>query len=263
MGSDETGRSEPIDELVKVGSEITGAGVGATIGWVAGGPAGAVLGAVVGPLLSHVFREVCGEIMLRQLGDREKVRTGATFMYAVEKIHDNIGKGRDVREDDFFEKKSGNRTDAEEIAEGVLIAAQREHEEKKLRFYGNLLANIAFHSEIDKAQAEVLINSAQRLTYRQICLLSLFGMPDSEASDLRQCHYSGSVIDDHMHILLLEIYDLYTRGMIHCSGAGLIDPLLLNPSRIGLQGPGKMLFELMELAELDPEELSKLRALLV
>jgi hypothetical protein len=47
----------------------------------------------------------------------------------------------------------------------VLLAAQREHEERKLRFMGNLIANLAFHPEIDRGYANYLIRLAEKLSF--------------------------------------------------------------------------------------------------
>ena len=49
-----------------------------------------------------------------------------------------------------------DRSFADEIIEGVLLAAQREYQEKKLPLYGNLLTNIAFRSDIDRVTANRL-----------------------------------------------------------------------------------------------------------
>lgn len=79
----------------------------------------------------------------------------------------------EIRQDDFF-NKINERSTADEILEGILLSAQREHQEKKVQFYGNLIANIAFDPSIDREQANFLIKLDESLSYRQICLLSLF-----------------------------------------------------------------------------------------
>jgi len=114
-----------------------------------------------------------------------------------------------VRHDDFFEDQLYQRSAAKEIVEGVLLAAQREHEEKKLLYYSNLLANIAFHPEIDRAHANLLIRLGERLSYRQLCVLSLF--KQKSKFNLRQQDYrsSGTVSELDKVVLLQEIFELY------------------------------------------------------
>ena len=67
---------------------------------------------------------------------------------------------------------------AVEIAEGMLLAARNEYEEKKLPFFGNLLANIAFDPTIDREQANLLIKIGENVTFRQMCILSVFADHD-------------------------------------------------------------------------------------
>ena len=254
--------AKAIEDLITAGSGIAGAAAAGAVGFLTGGPAGAALAASLGPLISHTLSEVATEIKDRVLGKREEARIGATIAFATKKIQENRDSGKKVRQDDFFAIPLGDRAAAEEIFEGVLIAAQREHEEKKLKFFGNLLANIAFHPEIDRPLAEVLISAAEAITYRQIGLLALFGLQETGGFELRKRDYHGCEVDNSLFVLLLEMYDLYTRGLVNCSGAGLIDPLLLIPSQMRLQGPGQILFGLMELSELDAEDLKALALLL-
>jgi len=65
-----------------------------------------------------------------------------------------------------------------ELLEGVLLAAQREYEERKVRCYGNLYANIAFEPAIDSVTANSLLREADDLSYMQIQLLALVARKD-------------------------------------------------------------------------------------
>jgi hypothetical protein len=55
----------------------------------------------------------------------------------------------------------------------VLITAKRQHEERKVEFMGYLLANVAFHAEIDEHLANWLIRMIDELSWMQLCLLSV------------------------------------------------------------------------------------------
>ena len=44
----------------------------------------------------------------------------------------------------------------------------------KLKYYGNLVGNIAFDKTISREQANQLVSLAQKLSYRQIKLLNLY-----------------------------------------------------------------------------------------
>lgn len=150
MSEESSKNLESISELIDLGSELTGSVSGSVIGLLVAGPIGAVAGAAASPLLTRMLQRIGQDIKHRVLSHREEVRVGATLTFAIQKIQKNLDNGQQVRQDEFFREQPQERAAAEEILEGVLIASQREHEEKKLKFYGNLIANIAFHSEVSK-----------------------------------------------------------------------------------------------------------------
>ena len=121
---------------------------------------------------------------------REKTRIGAAFIYATRKAQQRLNNGHKIREDDFFSVHPPDRSAAEEIIEGVLIAAQREHEEKKVPYYGYLLANIAFTPTISRVHGNLLIRLGQSLSYNQLCLLAVFALKDKFG--LRTGDYRGT-----------------------------------------------------------------------
>ena len=115
------------------------------------------------------------EIEKKYLSRRESARIGIVAVYAMNRIKSNFENNKQIRTDDFFERDPiVDRSAADEILEGTLIAAKNEHEEKKLKYYGNLVANIAFHPEIDRYHANYLLRVSERLSYRQICILAIF-----------------------------------------------------------------------------------------
>jgi hypothetical protein len=115
----------------------------------------------------------------------------------------------------FFDDAFGERSADKEIFEGILIAAQREHQEKKLRFLGNLVANIAFHPEYDRAHTNRLIKVAEELTFQQLCILSLAGSEDhlrlAPGEEEYQDHRPPRV---EQIGLITEIHDLSQRQML-------------------------------------------------
>jgi hypothetical protein len=89
--------------------------------------------------LKHIGQEASE----RLLGPREQVRVGGVLAIAAAEINERIKNGERVRSDNFFEEKSQGRSDAEEVAESVLLKSQREPEEKKIPYIGHLLSNVA------------------------------------------------------------------------------------------------------------------------
>jgi hypothetical protein len=248
-------------KLIEVGADIAGSASSAAIGFLVAGPPGAFAGAVSGPAITHTIKHVASEIKSRFLSKREEKRIGATLAYAITKIEENLKKGKKVRDDGFFESKTTERPPSQEIYEGTLIAAQKEHEEKKIKYYGNLLANLGFEKSFDKAQANLLLKIGQELTYRQLCILSL--IPQKERFTLRQLDYRGQdVSDGKLIVLLQEIYDLYNQGLVNGGTDAYISLTDVNPSKIGIQGTGVYLYNLMELFTIPKEELDPVAIIL-
>lgn len=160
-----------IKELIEAGYEIAGSVSGVLIGGAIMGPAGLIIGGASGPILTRLFTKAGKEIKKRILGEREESRIGYTYAVGLYKINSRLERGEQPRNDGFFENDESNRSAGEEILEGVLRIAQNEYQEKKLRYLGNLLANIAFDSSISRDKANLFLKIAQNLTYQQLCIL--------------------------------------------------------------------------------------------
>lgn len=151
-------KEKAIDTVAELGGSVAGAAVGAAIGTAVAGPLGAVGGALAGTVLEKGFQLVGTEIKKRMLSPREERRIGAVYAYANQKINRNLVAGRMIRTDSFFEVIGEARPTNEEILEGVLLAAQKEYEEKKLKYLGNLYANLPFNEAVDSRMANTRLS---------------------------------------------------------------------------------------------------------
>jgi hypothetical protein len=244
--------------LIQIGSDFTGALAGACMAALQPSPDGVFAGAAAA--MKHTLGSLAGEILSRTLSRREQLRAGAVVTYATAKIRENLAAGQHLRSDNFFSEELVGRSVAAEVAEGVVLAAQRDHEEKKLPLYGNLLANLAFSSLFSRAQANLLARLAEKLSYRQLCLLALFSkdsrvrarLPDSEYRELNGPQLS----------LLHETYELILQELLRPTARNndRIDLFLTTkndivPARTQTVSVGHSLFVLMELStSLDVEK---------
>jgi hypothetical protein len=160
--------------LIEMGADIAGNAAGAAVGFIVAGPAGSVVGAAATPVLTGILKTIGSEIKSRLYSERELIRAGGALAFAVQKIRSNLNAGKKLRSDDFFSSSAGDRGAAKEILEGILLAAQKEYQEKKVKFYGNLYANIAFESDIDRSHANYLVGLLDRLSFRQLCCIAGF-----------------------------------------------------------------------------------------
>lgn len=183
------------------------------------------------------------------------------------RINSNIKNNIQIRKDDFFAKDPIlDRSAGDEILEGTLIAAKNEYEEKKLKYYGNLVANIAFHQEIDSYHANYLLRIAERLSYRQICILTLFNRKSNYnfSSNFSE-RYKTLYQNQNEFTLVLEIKELKILELLGSSNEALFGggPAgNITPATTELRNIGKILHTIMNLDEIDRSEIDKLADIL-
>lgn len=244
---------EKTKELISFGSEIAGATAGGVIGFLAAGPAGAIAGSVVGPFLAKGL-ELAGDFALRDLSEREKIKTGAGLAFAYAKIIQYLDDGFTPRQDDFFEDAFGGRSVGDEILEGVLFKCKNEHEEKKLQYIGNIYANVAFMSEAKVAGANWMLQQAQNLTYRQLCIIALIQQKQNkgvswgpgDGDPAFQIEYEG------IDLMLARDHSPDSVRSFDETGEGLWV--------IGLSRIGEFCYDLMSLKEIPEHDLKQLEA---
>ena len=283
--------NEKLQTLLLLGSDLTGSAAsevaGFAIGSVVGGPAGAAVGGVAGLGISKLIK-LAKDTAKKQLSSREETRVGAAIIFSIEKIQHKLNSGEKIRDDGFFQFNNENsRSDAEEIFEGVLLKSKNTHEENKLKFIASLFANIAFQNNMSLGEANQLLTSVEKLTYRQIRCLSLFNtasMPNS--FQLREESYNDEdEIQTQMPLetisLLQEIFELERLGLVTCLLApsnmsedwqedcittgnylALIRWNNIVPKRLKLTALGKRYYQLMDLHEVPKMELEILAKIL-
>lgn len=173
FGGDEKGAAEAV---MSWGAEMTGAAIGGTVGAVFTGPIGAAGGGIAGVVIARGLR-LAADFAHRQLSARERVRIGAAFTFAIDRIRANYASGLEPRADGFFEVREADRPDADTLLEGVVTKCRDEYQEKKVRLLANIYGNVAFDKNVASAAAATILEVAARLTYRQLCMVALAGRP--------------------------------------------------------------------------------------
>lgn len=247
-------KHESIKELIESASEIVGSVSGTFIGAALLGPTGLLISGVSGAIIKRLFVKAGKEIGKRYLGDRETARIGYTYALAFQKIKLRLENGESLRDDDFFENGGSNRSAADEILEGVMRSAQIEHQENKLPYLSNLLANIAFDSSIDKNKANFLLKITQNLSYQQLCILQFFSTHEPGKGYNLSWSYKFNAMDI-----------LQNDNTLEPSVEELIRYKLLSVMRngeaiqtVGIRKLGLQLGSLMELNEIDKEVIDSL-----
>jgi hypothetical protein len=251
-----------INELIENSSEISGSIAGSLIGAAIAGPFGLVIGGASGPIITKVFKTIGIEIRERFLSRREEIRIGGVYTFAINKIFDNQKKGKEIRTDISFVQENNGRSMAEEILEGIILIAQKEYEERKVKYLGNLYANICTYSKIGREHANQLIKTSNNLSYRQFCLLQIFHIDAiQKGADLKEKSEEIVLQRD----VVIEIRDLQQKGLVSIpervsfSGDNS-SPFLYND--ITITESGSLFCEMLSLDEIEKEELEKLKGTL-
>lgn len=255
------GEQDGVTVLTDVGADAVGAAIGTGVGLLSGDPMTAIGGTILGSVAANAIKYIVAEVRERTLSKREILRVEETLTMAVGYIQKNLEDGKCLRDDGFFAHGEGDRSTAEEIFEGTVRVAQRECEEKKLRFIARLNANIAFDDSVSRFSANQLLKLASELTYRQILILRVVGLlqmlPQIDElkaveplNDPRLKTRFGEVCGIENVAIASEVYALYRMSLLSSSSA-VFDPAGINPSHLALCGYGAQLFKLMELGRED------------
>lgn len=243
-----------VTQLFNNYAEIVGSGIGGVLGFLAGDPITATFGSVGGTVAAMILKNIGQEFSKRQLSPREDFRVGKVLAIAALEIYQRKERGEHPRNDRFFNKKSTGRSDAEEIAEAIMLKCQREPQEKKIEYMGYLLASIAFDANISADMGYQLIKAAEELTYRQLCILKLAVVKDNFG--LRGEDYRGQgTFATELSQVLYECLDLYHRAYINFGGEVAFGPTDVKPGSMTAQGLGANLYNLMKLSSIPDEDI--------
>mgnify|MGYP000217843233 CR=1 FL=1 len=166
--------NEKIKKLINSGGDLAGSAIGGALGFLSSGPAGAAIGASFGNVVGKVFATVGSDIHGSFISPNEEVRIGAGAAIAIDLVNKRMCAGDTLRSDDFFEKNGFRRSNAEDILEGTLLKCKSAYEELKVKHAGCFFANLAFRNDIDVCRASYLLQTFEKLTYRQLCLIAIF-----------------------------------------------------------------------------------------
>lgn len=243
------------DGIAEYTGKAAGSLAGCAIESVFAGPGEAAVGAIAGAAIERIVQKAGSGIKKRVLAPSEHKRVGTVYVQAKNIIEQQCAKGAHPRDDGFLDGGEEDRSAGEELLEGVLIAAQREHEEKKTIYLARLYANILFHPEISRPMANHLLKISEQLTYRQIVILGTLGsfvvaeqaLPELKV--LKQTAYTEVSGLENVAIAA-EIYDMYRMSILGSSEA-ILDSAEINPCALAIVGYGANLYNLMELHNLE------------
>ncbi|WP_157361040.1 hypothetical protein [Arthrobacter sp. EPSL27] len=173
----------------------------------------------------------------------------------------NLSNGMSIRQDSFWEARGGFPPPAQETFEAVLMAAQRDPEERKLRYLGNAYAYIACDPAMTPSASHWLIKTAEALTWTQLQLLSM-------VASLEELNTSGIILGKGANnwdsvSLHKELLDLGSRYFIHGGYETLENGIEVPSSALPTQrllNPGTLIFGALRLADVPHSDLEDIVA---
>jgi hypothetical protein len=252
-----------LPKALDTGLEVTGTAAAAAGGLLFAGPVGAIGGAAAGPAFTAGLREVISRLLSR----REQARVQTAMNYAVSAVIERLDAEELMRSDGFFSTNDSARSAADEIVEGVLITAKRQHEERKVEYLGYLLANLAFEAEIDQPLANWLVRTVDSLSWAQLCLLSAVAQKGSRidlpAVDIGKSAGSWHSWGIHQQLQDIGYYGKHLIGAVRPSESPRQIPLSEPDLRKQeLSDAGRLLVELMWLDRIPGADITATLALL-
>lgn len=239
--------------LVDTGASITGASAGLLIA----GPAGAIIGATTTPILADIFK--------RLLSVNERSRIEKVSSIALRLIKNKLDRGTKPVSN-AKNKKIG------ELFEGMLLTAKDTYEEKKIPFLAQLFATAPFTNTPIENMLQTLITSEQ-LSYRQLCLIAIighneWGNPYKLADKPLFSEAKRKFPDEQCQGIYQDLNYLIVVGIIgqvleeHAGPAMSSGVQFIVPSQLILLYPGKLLYNGMQLDNIEKNDLDRIIAAL-
>lgn len=251
-------------ELVSVAADAGGNAAGIALGALVAGPDGALLAAAVSPPVAVALKRAVAQIT-GWVGGRQAERVSETIRVAVADIELHRSAGGTLV-GGFATVAGGERSDAEEIAEGILQTAAFAYEQKKAPYLGHLLASIAIRGDIHLADAHRLTRLVAALSYRQLACLAAIGIGEAKIDAIeasvaialsKKRRMSAGIADEVEELSntydLVGIRDSRAEGdIVISSGLNLRHRSL--PRDVALTERGRFLFELLRLDALPADD---------
>lgn len=128
---------------------------------------------IVGNAFAPTVANAAKNLLPKALGEREQQRVESVIIHSIDKIKKSLEQGKMLRDDDSYHGDTSlGIPKAQEVLEGVLLKARDEFQSKKLYCYSSFFANLCFDEKISFEHSNYLLNMLERLSYRQLCILS-------------------------------------------------------------------------------------------
>lgn len=207
-------------------------------------------------VFDKVMHPIFADFMERLLSTNQKSRIEKVLEDAIYKIASRLEKNDIPSSNEEFWTEDSNRvSDAKVVLEGILLKARDEYEEKKLPYYSNLIAQMAFDPSWSYQRLNAMIRMFEQLSYRQLQLMALAMQKEGIDTSQWDVKFKRTPNSFAYYDLFCEVVNLSNLALFHqpelSITLGLGNKLALSPI-------GKSMAELMELSTIPQDELKDL-----
>lgn len=207
-------------------------------------------------VFDKVMHPIFADFMERLLSTNQKSRIEKVLEDAIYKIASRLEKNDIPSSNEEFWTEDSNRvSDAKVVLEGILLKARDEYEEKKLPYYSNLIAQMAFDPSWSYQRLNAMIRMFEQLSYRQLQLMALAMQKEGIDTPQWDMKFKRTPNSFAYYDLFCEVVNLSNLALFHqpelSITLGLGNKLALSPI-------GKSMAELMELSTIPQDELKDL-----
>lgn len=178
---------------------------------------------------------------------------------SVEKIQQKLDQGLTLRDDDsYYSMTSLEIPKAQELFEGVLLQARDEYQSKKLPFYSSFFANLCFDETVSFSHANFLLQTIDRLSYRQLVILAFLSDEKQINSERWDAQFKVASAElSRYYDFYSEYTDLYNLRLI--TQCGTIPGFSLGMSKTKISSVGNRIVSLLNLNEVPEEDIIDIR----
>lgn len=254
MQEDEKKEIKAIEKAGKIISEVTSRALAPLIGLTITGPIGAIAGGVAGTLIKFGLEEFMG----RWLTPKEVKRVGTTAEYIINGVNNELNNGMQLNQQ-LFEYKEGEVSNAEELFEGVLSKCKNEYQEKKLKYISNIFISSAFDESISGQTANQILIATESMSFRKLCILALYGKRElgfDVTGIMLETYrnYENAVFNDEHLMIRQDVFELVNLGFIE-NRMAMFGNLDIVPGLCRLTKIGSITFKTLKLESIEDNDI--------
>lgn len=213
-------------------------------------------------LIGGLIPQVLNDISDRFLSTREEIKIGMVASYSSNYLTKNLDANRamNVNFIQTIKESPEDWNTASELYESVLLRAKNESQEKKIKHIGAIFGNSVFVEEISPEDIFHLLSAVENLTYRKLCIISMYGKiksitPKYDLMVDSFLWYKNVDFSLSTRATLQDIFELGNQGIVDFNSLLASEHIHLNPGKFKLTKLGEKYFELMDLDSIAESEL--------